>query len=78
MKTHTFDSKFVNSELKTKIDTVTMTNFNEVKEELASFIKNNFKTGDRDIARLQTKNSPRQLQKFFYDYILVSTGDKVI
>ena len=74
----TFRSQFLDPELKIKIDSVTNLNFRQVKEDLAKHIQDNFKTAPRDLIRLSGKNTPKALQLFFYNYILVSSGHKVL
>lgn len=73
-----FESKFLNNDLKAKVDSVTSRNVDEVKKELADYIRANFKTAERDVQRLDTKKTAKDVQFFFYNYILVSTGNKVI
>lgn len=75
--TRPFESKLMNPEILDMVNSVTMSNFNDVKKALIAYIRDNMKD-IKHAKAFETKNSPRQLQKAVWDYILVSTGNKVI
>lgn len=73
-----FESQFLDGDMKAKIDKCTKADFNEVRNALIEYVRTNFKNPDKHVKNILKKTDVFSLQKFYYDYILVSTGNKVV
>lgn len=77
-----FESGFLAPDLKQSVDTVNAVNFTQVKGLVVELISNDTKFGQegksKHLQKLETINSPKKLQFFFYSYILAAEGKKVV
>ena len=75
-----FESLFLDSGLKEKVDKVNISNLDEIKKELIEAMNesNMFKANGKHTTVISSVKTPKRLQQVFYSYILAAEGNKVI